>query len=172
MIAYFNELPEFVQGALLVLLGFAFAIIWDLYKSNRKSKIKEKAVIFSLQKEIVSIKAQIEHNKTLLFPGDISSFMDKPLVPMSLKEVWQFVSYNSPKQIVQDQELVTTLLNIVVRCEQFNAHIGTREAFRVTQKALSGYEQTLKMYENMISGIIEGMEPLVNEASKKIEAFD
>ena len=154
MIAFFNNLPELVQGALLVLLGFAFAVIWDLYKSSRESKIKDQTVVFSLHKEIVSIKAQIEHNKTLLFPCDNGNFMDKPLVPMSLKEVWQFVTYSSPKRIVQDQELVTILLNIVVRCEQFNAHIGTREAFRVTQKALSGYEQTLKMYENMISGII------------------
>lgn len=144
-------------------------MIWDILKYNRDKKNKEKTIVSAVEKELAQNISVLINNKDILEKE--LKLIDKQgkTIITSLSRLkngfWDLVKIHLPKKYDNPDFLLKTN-NVFTLTDILNDQIRNREAFKINNMALNNYNETVKIYDQLINKIIE---ELIDETSGLLE---
>ncbi len=118
------------------LFGFLLAIGWDLLKTERGNRQREKSLFQAATAEVAAVSATVTNNQNLvrqeldLLSQQSPRHLVTPLDPVP-GGFWDVVKLNPPRTFVRDPETLTKVRDVARRTDQINEIIRSRETFRV-----------------------------------------
>jgi hypothetical protein len=162
-----------LTGGGIAIFAFVLAWIWDVIKSRRDARRRDKSVLVSARAEIDSLIATVTNNLNLvrseleLLEEDKS--LVNPLDPVA-GGFWEVVRTNLPESLIRDASALSQLTDVSRRTEQVSEMIRSREAFRVNNQAFSGLTFGLKSYDGLLERFQEELLAALNDLKPVIEA--
>ena len=175
MFDWFKEIPELLQGSLLTILGFLFAVAWDINKSNREKADKEKSILLALGACLEENLSRIEKNRRILrHEEDINKqnnkeYNDTPFVLLDTTQIWSFFTIHVPEKIISDTELINNLRNLAIETEFINHTIQSRDLFRTTQRTTRPFTPTILNFGQRIGEGLGVVEDLIKTVQTKLK---
>ena len=175
MFEWFKDTPQLLQGSLLTLLGFLFAIAWDINKSNREKSEKEKTIISALINCLDENINRIEKNRRILWhENDLNQknkehYNNTPFVLLDTTQIWSFFTLHIPDKLISDPEIIGLLRNLAVEADFVNNTIKERDLFKTTQKNIRPFISTILEYGKRIEEQLNTVEILVKNSLIKLK---
>lgn len=159
-------------GAISALIGFIFAVIWDMYKNWRDTQKKDLAIISTVREELLanvvtlsSIMHDMKRELELLKEH-------KSLVP-SLTPVhtasWNLIIASFPQQLSANIQIFNDLRQAILTSHDLNEVIKSRENYRINNGSMTNFESRLTKYD---MEILQYAEFLQKEIIKLSEWFN
>lgn len=146
-----------VIDIVLVLLGFSLAVTWDIIQDTRKEKAERESIVVMLQSELGSIHAEINENlKTLdknLVELETGKEVVRPLLALDT-DAWESAKLRNSIFIKNTGDLFK-MVNLYAAIDVINEKIRFRENYRMTNQAMSNYNERLKIIDNDIKQALE-----------------
>jgi hypothetical protein len=160
---------SFLTGVIVALIGVALTIAWDKYKSINQEKNSLTTIAHELETNV----SELEDNKqTILLElkvlGD-KKVIVKPLVKLN-DDFSSFLTMNCPNLFKNQANLLEEMRKITKLTNEINETIQSRESYRVNNGAMSNYETTIKIYDEILQNSILRLEMLMPDFIKKIKA--
>lgn len=175
MFEWFKEMPELLQGSLLTILGFGFAVAWDINKSKKEKAEKEKSILLSLGACLEENISRIEKNRRILWhEEDINkenpnNYNDTPFVLLDTTQIWTFFTLHVPDKVTSDSEFLSILRDLAIETEFVNHTIQGRDLFRTTQGATRPFTPRIIDFGKRIGNGLNVVEQLVKSAQSKLK---
>lgn len=171
MFEWTDSMPDFLRGAIFgAVFAFMPTFFWDLRKRYLDRKDRLTAAIGVLRTSLRDSSARIQMNRQILdYEKSITgAFNDVALLPIDADKAWLMVSGAAIESIAKDQELLSLLVTVCSRVAHLNQNIRAREEFRVSQRAVSSYVVTIRKYGELISSVIDQIDPLLTDLDQKL----
>lgn len=140
-------------GGAVAAFGFALAMAWDSLKSRREQGRREKALLVAARGEIAAIRSTIQNNQNLVMSElsllDQGKHLINPLDPVE-GGFWDIVKLNPPPALVRKLGTLATIRQVSRLTAQVNEMIRSREAFRISNLALHGFDERLRKYDELL----------------------
>ncbi len=146
---------ETLLGGGLTLFGFVLAMGWDLLKTERGNRQREKSLFQAATAEVAAVSATVTNNQKLvrseldLLSQQPPRHLVSPLDPVP-GGFWDVVKFNPPRTFVRDPETLTNVRDVARRTDQINEMIRSRETFRVGNLAISDFHGILRSYDKLL----------------------
>jgi hypothetical protein len=164
---------DFIADAGLVLLGFVLALLWDLLKSERERRQRDASTMIALREEVVASIATVEANGRLLDVelGLMETGAGRLLTPLDPipRGVWELVRVSVPRDITRHRETLPLIRLAARLVDQINERIRSREAFRVSNHALSSLNTSLAQYDRNLERLNQDLLHALNQLRVKID---
>jgi len=148
-----------VIDIVLVLIGFSLAVTWDIIKDTRNEKSERESIVVMLQSELGSIHGEINENlKTLeknLLELEIGKEVVRPLLVLDTA-AWESAKLRNGIFIKNTGDLFK-MVNLYAAISIINEKIRFRENYRMTNQAMSNYNERLKIIDDDIKHALENM---------------
>ena len=132
------NVEDAILGAGLTLLGFSFAVVWDIIRERRERSSERRRLLEFLQRETDE---NAERAQRAIQPLQSAIGFIVTLSPLSTEGWSVAISFWSLLQL--NSEVASLLATSYQLARGFNVVNSSREQFQITQNALSTYAQVL-----------------------------
>jgi hypothetical protein len=142
-------------GAGLTLFGFLLAMAWDLVKVQRERNQRDESILRAARDEVDAVQATVTNNRNLIqtelgYLGEQPpTHLVNPLDPLE-GGFWDVVKLNPPRALVREPDTLARVRDVARRTDQINEMIRSREAFRVSNLAISNFDSRLRSYDELL----------------------
>ena len=143
---------EIISGGILVLLGFFFAVGWDLWKEARETSDRDEAYIRVITADLSTNHAHIDFALNLLNTELEALGAHKSVVqplPILNETFWDVIKINPPKDLIKSGKL-EKLTKIMGITRIVNEEVRSRENYRLTNGAMSNFFERMKAYDDLL----------------------
>jgi hypothetical protein len=143
----------FLSGLIATIIGFILTMVWDLWKTYRDKRSKDKVVyklildVLKENKKVISDNNYILNEELQLLPQ--RQFALVPLYYLN-NEFWEIIKFNVPKELLGTNDLLKKLQDISTLTKQVIANITNRESYKNSNGANSAIGGNLEKYDNLI----------------------
>lgn len=158
-------------GGAVAGFGFALAMAWDLLKSRREEGRREKALLVAAREEIAAICGTVQNNQNLVVSElsllDQGKHLINPLDPVE-GGFWDIVKLNPPPALVRKLGTLAKIREVSRLTAQVNEMIRSREAFRISNLALQGFDERLRKYDELLQRFQGELVVALDELAKDV----
>ena len=126
-----------IIGIIIAILALIIPVFWDIHKREQETKERESSVLHILMREMGSNAIILENNiydleteLKELTKENVKSYHITKLIKVR-NTTWDLVKYNTPRQLINDRNLLANIYNSLVFIDELNNDIGLREQHRV-----------------------------------------
>ncbi len=145
----------FVAGAFATVFGFLLTVLWEVIKSNRDSKQKDKAILLAIEQDLIA-GAELATRNIKLLNQELVGLETGLTLTIALERFysgfWDLVKVNVPKQILNSENGLRNLRGIAAFMSEANATIDSREQYKITNYNVHNYHERLKDYNTKLVG--------------------
>lgn len=148
MIKHFkSKLPGMIAA---VISGIIVGIIISNYNSTNELKHKDEAIVSLVKQELVANEDILKSNQ-LVLENDQKLREKKisivnPLGTLNC-DLWDIIKFNTPKKLLEKDDLLTKIRNIYRLCNEINSTITSRENYKINNEGrLENYETRMQQY--------------------------
>ncbi len=170
-----------LSGGGLTLFGFLLAMGWDLLKTERGNRQREKSLFQAALAEVTAVSATVTNNQIYvrkeldLLSQQTPQHLINPLDPVP-GGFWDVVKLNPPRTFVRDPETLTKVRDVARRTDQINEIIRSRETFRVgnllaistvsnADGILRSYDEHLERFQDELLGALATLQDALVSAA-------
>jgi len=142
-----------LSGAAIAIFSFLLAMAWDMFKFYREAGEQEKVVFSLLQEELSTNIAILETNQAILQKElDIIDQSRMTLETLVLLKTgfWDMAKIHPPKKLQKASDLFAKFRDTALSIEYVNESIRNRENYRLYNRALNTFNNTLKLYDQTL----------------------
>jgi hypothetical protein len=147
-----QNMESLIVGLVGVFVGVFLTIVWDLYKTNIADKRNEEVIFSEVVDDLESNFEIISNNQRLLNEEiKILPKQQSVVIPLlSLKNgYFELLKINFSVFSKHPEEFVEAR-NMAVAIDLINETIQSRENYRISNGAMSNYDNRLKIYDDML----------------------
>ena len=139
-------------GALTTILGFLFAVLWDLAKEEKQKRALEDSVMNVLSAGLATVVESVKQNIHIT-TANIEALKKGQIQITALQklplEYWMLVVAQPPKKLVRAR-LLEVVADSTYRSHQLNCMVEARELFRTSSGGLNTYAVYLNSMDEEI----------------------
>ncbi len=163
-------------GGVVAIFAFALAMAWDVIRFRREQRQRDRAVLQCALAEIDTLLGILQNNlnlveKELSLISDKQKMLLNPLDPVT-SGFWDLVKIHMPQAFLGNADVLSRISNASRRTEQIAQMIRSREAFRISNQALSSLLQQMEKYDQLLHtfireliGALQELKPLLAAAA-------
>ncbi|MCL0091939.1 hypothetical protein M1N59_01600 [Dehalococcoidales bacterium] len=144
----------FGSGIIGAIIGFALAMVWDVFKSKRQSKQKAKTIWSAVQLDLMDNRLIIQSNITLL-EGELKHIDQRKIVGDALVPLRtgfeELLKVNLPfRELKIELHIPLNMIAIAQLAREINEAIRSRESYRIHNQAMPNYFSILKFLDERL----------------------
>ncbi|MDD2935102.1 MAG: hypothetical protein PHX25_01365 [Candidatus Pacebacteria bacterium] len=135
---------SFFTGVIVALIGVILTIAWDKYKSYKQEKNSLTTIAHELETNILEIKDnKYSISQELIFLEQRKTIV-KPLIKLN-DDFSSFLIMNCPSLFKNQTNLLEEVRKISKLTREINETIQSRESYRISNGAMTNYENRIKI---------------------------
>ena len=170
-----NEfLNGFYSGVLATTIGFVLTMIWDLWKTWRTERKRDRDVVRAILSECEENVTIAQTNTTMLrlelklLSGQ--TFLISTAVPFKTG-LWETLRPNMPRKLLSNIELLSLLRDISSQLGFLNEGFRSRQTYKDASGAMSNFFDRVKGMDEHLQEHIEKLNDMLTRASVQLRAF-
>jgi hypothetical protein len=171
--------PEFVggliSGALATLLGFAFTMVWDVWKGMREESKRSKAILRALKTEF-EVNLDISAVNTELLDSELKLLGEgKHLIPALVPfkhGFWDLLKSNIPDKVLHDTESLTKFREVALVVSRLNEGIRSRQTYKDTSGAMGNFNARLKSSDALLISGVKQLTEVTKAALERLHTIE
>ena len=161
----------FYSGVFATLIGFVLTMIWDVWKTSRTEKKRDKAILKALQHECEE-NATVALQNGALFDQELQvlaegKFLIVAMVPFK-SGLWEVLRPSIPTKLLSNAELLSVLRDISLLVAHLNEGFRSRQTYKDTSGAMSNFTDRLKMLDELLQGQVKQLQKLLAQAATQL----
>ncbi len=165
------DMKRVILDVLLVFLGFSLAVAWDVIKDYRHDSKEKAAIITMLKFELGENHAVIEQNlKIIQTNRKAMGNAQQTMIPLSLlkTDAWDSAKLRNNLFVKNTSDLFK-LVNLYTAVHIVNEKIVFRENYRISNQAMSNYNEVMKIIDNSIEEALTKTLPLLENTQNSLD---
>jgi hypothetical protein len=148
----FVSRKDLLTGGILVLVGFALAVGWEVWKDDREVGRRDKALNAVVTSDLKINKTQVEFSLKLLSEELAALAEDRSVVqplPVLQDRFWDVVKLNPPTDLIMNGKL-EKLNKLMSVTSIVNEQVRSRENYRLHNGAMTNFRERMRKYDELL----------------------
>lgn len=155
-----------ILDILLVVLGFSLGVVWDMFKDYRKDAKERDAIVTMLKMELAENNGVVNSNlKTIESNRKARENAKRTVTPLQLlkTDTWTGAKLRN-NLFIKDTADLMKLVNLYSAINIMNEKIQFRENYRISNQAMTNYDDVLSVIDNDIEAGLKKTLPFLSNA--------